>query len=43
MKMSSIIGSKKYTNKRKYASLCKRTLYRLQPTATKKQNMRKTK
>ena len=43
MKMSYIIGNKKYTNKRKCASLCKRTLYRLQSTAAKKQNMCKTK
>ena len=35
MKMSYIIGNKKYTNKRKCASLCKRTLYRLQSTAAK--------
>ena len=38
-----IIGNKKYTNKTKCASLCKRTLYCLKPTATKKQNMCKTK
>ena len=42
MKMSYIIGNKKYTNKRKCASLCKRTLYRLQSTVAKKQNMCKT-
>ena len=43
MKMSYIIRNKKYTNKRKCASLCKRTLYRLQSTAAKKQNMCKAK
>ena len=41
MKMSYIILNKKYTNKRKCASL--RTLYRLQSTAAEKQNMCKTK
>ena len=34
--MSYIIRNKKYTNKRKCASLSKRTLYRLQSTAAKK-------
>ena len=43
MKMSYIIGNKKYTNKSKCASLCKRTLFRLQSTEAKKQNMCKTK
>ena len=43
MKMSHIIGNKKYTNKKKCALLCKRTLYRLESTAAKKQNMCKTK
>ena len=43
IKMSYIIGNEKYSNKRKSASLCKRTLYRLQSTAAKKQNMCKTK
>ena len=38
-KMLYIIGNKKYTNKRKCASLCKRTLYRLQSTAAKKENV----
>ena len=38
IKMSYIIGNKKYTDKSKCASLCKRTLYRLQSTAAKKQN-----
>ena len=36
IKMSYIIGNKKYINKRKCASLCKRTLNRLQSTAAKK-------
>ena len=43
IKISYIIGNEKYTDKRKCASLCKRTLYRLQSTAAKKQNMCKTK
>ena len=43
MKMSYIIRNKKYTDKSKSASLCKRTLYRLQSTAAKKQNIFKTK
>ena len=43
MKMSHIIGNKKYTNKKKCALLCERTLYRLESTAAKKQNMCKTK
>ena len=42
MKMSCINENKEYTNKRKCASSCKPTLYRL-PTAAKKQNMCKTK
>ena len=43
MKMSYIIGNKKCTNKRKCTSLCKRTLYLLQSTAAKKENICKTK
>ena len=35
MKMSYIIGNKKYTNKKNTASLCKHTLYRLQSTVAK--------
>ena len=43
MKMSYIIGNNKFTNKRKCASLCTPTIYRLQSTTAKKQNMCKTK
>ena len=43
VKMLYIIENKKYTNKRKCALLYKRTLYRLQSTAAKKQNMCKAK
>ena len=35
MKISYIIGNKKYTNKKNSASLCKHTIYRLQSTAAK--------
>ena len=40
---SYIIGNKKYTKKWKCASLRKRTLYCLQSTTAKKQNICKTK
>ena len=43
MKVSNIIGNKRYVNKSKCALLCKRTLYRLQSTAAKEQNMCKAK
>ena len=39
--MSYIIGNKRYSNKRKWALLFKRTRYRLQSTAAKKQKRRK--